>query len=245
MRAALVVLALALAPISAGAQDNKADAERALREIEAFTTMQARTDPHYTAVEEIMLVEIDAILKATPPREWAQVIRRRYVALSEAAHAKERARIRDVEREAAGGVVAPSSAAADRLVDRMDALEKDLHAGKIGPRRHALHALEAARAIFPADTHLITLRETKVSLATDYELGNLTRGQYDDRWARARAIYQQSADAREREILDEMRAEQAAIGRRAGPSLGDRIRQQQGIRCTTTTAFGVTETRCR
>src|SRR3990172_1096892 len=58
MRAALVVLALALLPISVGAQDGKADAEHALRQIDAFTRMQASTDPHYTAVEETMLTEV-------------------------------------------------------------------------------------------------------------------------------------------------------------------------------------------
>lgn len=183
--------------------------------------------------------------KTMPAADWAPTVKRWFFSLSERAHTEERANVRDAELIATAGVVAPSPAAADKYIDRLEALEKDLHAGKLGPRLHALHALEAARAIFPADAHLIALRETKVALATDYELGNITRTQYDERWARARATYQQNADARERGILEEMRAEQAAIERRAGPSLGDRIRQQRGIHCTSTTAFGTTTTTCR
>jgi hypothetical protein len=219
--------------------------EAAVRQIEAFSNGQAKSDPHYPAVEAELLGRIDEMVKTQPPAAWAATVRRWYFSLSERAHSEERARIRSVERAAAGGIVAPSPAAPDKLVDRLQALEKDLLGGKLSPREHALHAFEAARAIFPSDTHLIALREIKVALATDYELGNITRGQYDERWARARAGYQQNADAREQRILDEMRAEQAATERRAGPSLGDRIRDQRGIRCTSTTAFGKTTTTCR
>jgi len=219
--------------------------EAALKEIDAFTTAQARSDPHYAKVEAELMDRVDEMVKTQPPAEWAPTVKRWYFSLSERAHAEERARIRDAEGTAAGGIVAPSPAAAGKLIDRMEALERDLLAGKLGPRQHALHVLEAARAIFPEDRHLITLREVKVGLATDYELGNITRGQYDERWARARAAYQQNADARERAILEDMRAEQAAVGRRSGPSLGERIRQQRGITCTSVPGpLGIT-TNCR
>ena len=219
--------------------------ETALREMESFTAVQQRSDPHYRVVEAEILKRIDGMVETQPPAEWMPTIRRWYFSLSERAHAEERAKIREVERAAASGISAPAPAATDKYIDRLEALEKDLADGRLSPREHALHALEAARTIFPSDTHLIALRESKVALATDYELGNMTRGQYDERWVRARAAYQQSVGAREQAILHEMRAEQAALERRAGPSLGDRFREQRGIRCTSTTALGKTTATCQ
>jgi len=244
MKAIAFLLVTTLAG-AAAAQDPKADGERAMREIEAFTNQQARTDPHYRSVEDELLKRVDEMFNTQPVSTWAATIRRWYFAASERAHSQERDRIRQIERAAAAGIAAPSPAAPNKYIDRMEALEKDLLAGKLSPREHALHALEAARAIFPADAHLIALREAKVALATDFELGNITRAQYDERWSRARNLYQQNAEARERAILQEMRAEQADLERRAGPSLGDRLRQQRGMRCTSTTAFGTTTTTCR
>ncbi len=245
MRVIAFLLTLMMVSITAAAQGPTPEQEAALREIDAFATAQRKSDPHYLAIEDELLKRVDEMIKSQPPAQWAPTLKRWYFSLSERAHAEERVKIRDVEQIAASGISAPSPAAPDRYIDRMEALEKDLLAGKLSPRLHALHALEAARAIFPADAHLIALRESKVALATDYELGNITRTQYDERWARARAAWQQNADAREHAVLQEMRAEQAETERRAGPSLGDRIRQQRGIRCTSTTTFGTTTTTCR
>jgi hypothetical protein len=68
MRRTLAILALL--PAVAIAQTDKAAAEQSLKQIEAFTTMQARTDPHYLAVEDALLGEVDEIVTKSPPREW-------------------------------------------------------------------------------------------------------------------------------------------------------------------------------
>lgn len=205
--------------------------EAALREIEAFSLAQQRTDPLYPVVEGELLKRIDGMISSQPAASWAPSIKQAYFGLSEKAHAEERAKIRGAERAAIGGVVAPSPKAADAYIDRLEALEKDLVAGKLSPRVHALHALEAAQAIFPADAHLIALRETKVVLASQYELGSLSRPEYDERWARARSDYQQRADARQQALQAGLRAEQAAGP--AGASAADIFRQLRGITCTT------------
>lgn len=215
--------------------------DAALREIEAFTAAQQRTDPLYLTVETELLGRMNGLIKNQPPAQWAPTIKRWYFSESERAHAAERNQIRAAEAAAIGK--STSTTASDRYIDRLEALEKDLHVGKLSPREHALHALEAARYTFPDDAHLIALREAKVPLATDYELGRLTRVQYDERWAQARARYQQAGAARERDIRDEMRAEQA--GRAVQPSLGDRIRQQRGIRCASQSGPLGTTTTCQ
>lgn len=242
---ALVVAVAFLFSLAWPASAATPEQEAALREMESFTAAQRRSDPHYAIVEAEILKRIDGMVQTQQASEWMPTIRRWYFSLSERAHTEERTKIRNVERVAAGGISAPSPAAPDKYIARMEALEKDMLDGKLSPREHALHALEAARAIFPGDTHLIALREMKVAFATDYELGNISRTQYDERWARARATYQQNADARERAILQELRAEQEALDQRAGPSFGDRFRQQRGIRCSSTTTFGRTTTTCR
>jgi len=229
VRRLLAVVAMSIIPVIAFAQATP-DQQAALREITAFTNYQAKTDPHYPEIEAELMKRLDKLLQTKPATEWAPTLKRWYFGLSEKANADEHARIRAEEISATMGDSAP----AQRYDDRMEALWKDLEAGKIGPREHALHALEAAMILFPQDTLLISLRETKVSLATDYELGNITRTQYDAAWAKARVSYVQNADSRQQALLGEMRAEQAAAARQAGPSLGDRFRQQRGITCTST-----------
>jgi hypothetical protein len=247
------VLALVLVPISLGAQDNKPDAERALRDIDTFTSMQARTDPHYAAVEEIMLTEVDAILRARPPREWAQAIRGRYVALSEAAHASEAEKIRQDELQSASGFAGPEAEREAAWRARTSELENLLKGGRLGPREHALRAVEIAKLYLPEDRGLLAWRRAKVPIATAYEMGAISRAEYEERWQRTTAYFldRQAANDRQRTMVEvqiaaeELRIQQRQLERRAGPSFGDRIRQQQGIRCTSTTAFGTTTTTCR
>jgi hypothetical protein len=225
IRFAIALVAALACPALAATPEQEA----ALREIERFTAQQERSDPHYRTVEDEMLKGVDAMVKSTPPREWLPTIRRTYFALSERAHIEERARIRADEVAATGGVIAPAPGAIDAYVNRLNALEQQLAGGKLGPREHALHALEAARAVYPQDAHLIALREAKVSLATEYELGNITRPQYDERWARARSVWQQQADAREQTMARQFAIEPAAV--RPDTTVGDRVRAQRGMTC--------------
>lgn len=202
--------------------------EAALKQIDAFATAQSKTDPLYRRIETQLLERVDEIIAKQPPAAWADTIRRAYFGIAEKAHSDERAEIRQIEQLATVGTGSPT----DRYIDRLEALERDLMAGKLSPREHALHALEAARAVYPSDAHLIALREAKVPLATDYELGRISRVEYDAGWERAKAAYQQRAGDRERAMVEDPRGSQGALQRPAGPSLGDRIRQQRGITCT-------------
>lgn len=234
MRAMMLSLLFAATIAAAGTPEQ----DRALREIEAFTTAQQKSDPLYPAVEAELMKGIDDMLKSRPATEWAPTIKRWYFTESERAHAQERAAAR--EQESAAIAAGPR----DQLgawMARMAALDGAMDAGKLTPREHAVRMLEAARIVYPGDSLLIGLRETKLALATDYELGNITRAQFDERWARARTAFDQSATAREQAVLATMRAEEAAMPMGAGPSLGDRFRQQRGITCKTTPGpFGST-----
>lgn len=220
----LTMLGLVLFAVTVGAATPEQEA--ALKEIERFTAQQQRSDPHYAVVEDELLKEVDAMVKTQPPARWAPSVKRWYFTASERAHAKEQAAVR--AEEAAAVAAGPSDRPAAWMA-RVNALDGAMQAGKLAPREHALRMLEAAKIIYPDDALLVSLRQTKLSLATDYELGNITRAQYDERWTSARASYEQSAAAREAVILDAMRAEQAAIP--TGPTLGDRFRRQRGVTC--------------
>jgi hypothetical protein len=236
--AAMLIFTFATA---VGAQASKADTDRALREIDAFTTMQARTDPHYSAVEDILLAEVDGILKTTPPREWAASIRRRYVSLSEGVHAKERAAVQASEVEIARTLGTGDAGWSARLTQ----LDEGVKTGTLGPRLHALRALEAAKLYHQGNNLFIAWRAAKVPVATEYELGAISRSEYDERWQSitSRFMDRQASEDRQRALIEaqvateELRMQQEQARRAATP--------RPMVRCTTTTSFGVTETRCR
>lgn len=235
MRRTLAILAFL--PAIALAQTDKAAAEQSLKQIEAFTNLQARTDPHYLAVEDALLTEVDEIVTKSPPREWLPKIRERYTALSEAEHAKERDRVRADELAAAR---APGASWESRYAE-LEALAK---AGKLGARQHALHALEAALALAPDAPDLIAWRQVKLPLATSYEMGAISRPEYEDRWAKTTAYFldRQSANDRARAQIgaalaaEEVRLNIQAIQARTAP--------RPLVRCRSTQTYGVTETRC-
>jgi hypothetical protein len=203
--------------------------ERALREVDEFTTLQARSDPHFKRAEAELLPRIDALVAANPAGEWLPVIRRQYLAISERLHREERERIARDEQRAA--------AAAGGLQQRFTQLTAELESGKIGPREHALRAVESAGIYFPNDQALIAWRRAKVPIATDYELGRITRTEYDERWARASASYEQAVGAREqglrRACEDELR------------SIQDAARARQPTTCTSQMVLGRLQTTCR
>ena len=251
MRVIALLLALIL-PVVATAQGSKADAERALREIEAFTTTQARTDPHYGQVEAELLLRIDVILAASPPVEWMRTIRMNYFGISERLHREEREAVSVIERQAFERP--PSDAVTwDYFERRLKTIGAMLEAGRIGPRGQALHALEAAKLYFPDDAPFLAYRQARVPIATAFEMGRITREEFDARWARAgeeltavrRDQDRARAELEVRIATEELRMQQRQLEQRSGPSLGDRLRQQRGIRCTSTTVFGTTTTTCR
>ncbi len=242
MRAIAFLLAMTLAGAVA-AQDPKADGERALREIEAFTNQQARADPHYPRVEAELLQRIDALLAASPPNDWMRAIRMNYFGISERLHREEREAISAVEHQAFERP--PSDALTwDYFERRLKAIGALLEAGTIGPRGQALHALEAAKLYFPEDAPFLAYRQARVPIATAFEMGRITREEFDARWARAgeeftavrRGEDRARAELDVRIATEELRMEQELL-RRNTP--------RPAVRCTTTTRFGVTETRCR
>jgi len=239
MKTALTFVAL-LTAFCAWAQDPKADGERAMKGIESFTTMQMRTDPHYGVVEGELLKELDALLNANPPREWLGLVRQRYVALSEAAHVKEQDAIRAEESR-----IATSLGYGDAgWLARSSQLEEQLKTGKLGPRLHAMRMWQAAKVYHPSNDLLAQWRAAKVPIATDYELGNITRPQYEDRWQKVTATFldRQAADDRQRAAIN---AQAAAEEYRAGmQSLQRQAPPTRPLRCTSSTSFGVTTTRC-
>lgn len=202
--------------------------ETALRDITAFTAKQAKADPLYGAVEPQLLLEVDDIIRKQPPAEWAPTIRRRYFALAEKAHMDERTKIRDAEVAVIErGPKDPQAAWRARLT----ALDASVAAGELGPREHALHMLEAVKLIMPDDVRLIALRQEKVTLATEYELGALSRAQYDQRWSMAQERYYQGAKAAATaQAMDAAVMDQAAAAARA-QAIADGFRRARGINC--------------
>jgi len=152
MRYAHIFVALML--FSAATWAATEEQEAALREIEAFSSMQAKSDPHYRAVESVLLEEINAIVKSSAPREWITIIRRRYVALSEAAHAREEDKLRQEELQLGRGFVGAPAEREAAWKARAQELEDLLKAGKLGPREHALRAVAVARLYLPEDQEL-------------------------------------------------------------------------------------------
>jgi len=239
MRIVLIALAL-FAAGGAWAQDPKADNERALKGIEAFTNMQMKTDPHYGAVEDALLKELDAILAANPSREWLTIIRRRYTALSDAAHANEQDAIRADEIRAAAALGTGDAGWSARSAQ----LEGQLKAGTLGPRLHAIRMWQAAKVYHPGNHMFDMWRAAKVPIATDYELGNITRSEYETRWQNVTSAFldRQAADDRLRATIN---AQAAAEEYRAGmQSLQRQTPPPRPLRCTSSTSFGVTTTRC-
>lgn len=217
------------------------ETDLALREIDVFSRAQQRTDPHYRAVEDVLLKEIDAIIKSSAPADWMPSIRRRYFALSEAAHAKESDAIRAAELAAA---VRLGSGAAGWNA-RTAQLEDALKAGALGPRQHALHALEAARIYYPGDDFFISWRAAKVPIATEYELGLITRSVYEERWQKVTASFmdRQAANDRHRQVLEAQAAAEELRIQALPPQ--QPFPTQRPIRCTSSTSLGVTTTSCR
>lgn len=236
MNLAYVALALLLFSMPAAATPEQ---DAALKEIESFTALQTRTDPLYPRVETELLKEMEEILKRPAP-EWASTIKRRYFSLSEKAHGAERAEVRQQEAAALGALAGSNDT---KWLARMGTLEKVIQDGKLSPREHALHALEAAKLLFPDDGPLLGLRERKLSLATAYETGQITRAEYDERWSRARADAKQQIDR-----MDATRAQDAAIvnataNARAGATVSNWIRRS--MTCTSSPSATGSTTTCR
>lgn len=179
------------------------------------------------------------MLRTNPAREWLTVIRRRYVALSEAEHAKETAMIRASEARAAGALAAGDQGWQARSAQ----LEHQLTVGTLGPRLHAIHMREAAQFYHPGNGLFLQWRSAKVPIATDYEMGTITRSEYEDRWQKITASFmdRQAADDRARHAIQ---AQAAAEEYRAALQHSQRPVLQPQLRCRTTTSFGVTTTRC-
>ncbi len=215
------------------------DSQRALREIEQFTALQMRTDPHYGTVETVLLKELDPVLASKPATEWATWLRRRYVSLSEAEHAKERDAIRASETDAAQNL----GSGEHGWKARLGQLDDEVKAAKLGPRLHALHALEAARIYFPGDEFFIAWRAAKVPIATSYELGTISRSEYEERWSKTTAAFmdRQAADDRARRQLE---AQAAAEELRMQVQTLQPPAVHRPMRCTTSTVGGVATTRC-
>lgn len=230
MRNAYIFTALML--ISGSAPAATEAQEAALREIEAFSATHAKSDPHYLAVEDELLKKVDDIIKNQPVREWAPTIKRLYFGLSARAHAEERARIRQTEQTIAAAYPSSPDARVGAFESRLDMLEKELMTGKIGPRLQALHALEAAMALFPADELFIAWRQAKVPLASAYEIGAITLPEFEERWARASATYRQNAGAREQAIVQEISNIERENNARVWRGISDGIRRSRGITCT-------------
>jgi hypothetical protein len=193
-----LIYALLLVPLIAVAQatdaERKRATDRALHGIATFSNAQEKKDPHYRTVEKGLLKELDDILASNPPDDWVRVIRVRYVALSEAAHASERDAITADERRVFG-LLGPGD---HGWAVRSAQLEDRLKSGELGPREHALRMAEAAKLYHATNDLVIAWRAAKVPIATDYEMGLITRSQYEERWNRTTAMFldRQAADDR-------------------------------------------------
>lgn len=236
MKILLLLIAFAL---PAAAQDRKVEADRALRGIEAFTSMQARTDPHYRAVEDLLLLEVDDIIKAMPAADWLAAIRRRYVALSDAEHAKERDAIRQSEVDAARHLQYGDAGWKARTA-QLDDLTKS---GELGPRIYAIRTAEAAKLYFPDGHDFLAWRQAKIPIATDYEMGNITRSDYEERWNKTTAYFMDRQATNDREQA-RMRAMAATEELRIRAQALQQVAPRPMVRCTTTSAYGVSTTRC-
>lgn len=197
-----VLVALSIEPLNA--QSLSPSAEVALREIDRWTMMQARSDPHFLEAEKAALQKVGEIVESTPPERWLPVIRRTYLAASEAAHRKERDAISVVENVA---FVRPrSTASSDEIWGlyeaRLRELAQQLESGRIGPRQQALHAVEAARLYYPGDQSFLSYREARVSLATAYEMGLMSRHEFDERWRREGEAFAARERERDRFMAD-------------------------------------------
>lgn len=231
-----ILTMLCALPVLAFAQASP-EATQALHDIEAFTVMQSKTDPHYLAVEEVLLTEVDGIIEKAPARQWLPQIRSRYTALSEAFHAKERDAVRDEEARLARAPGASWNA-------RYAQLEAQAKEGAISPRQHALHALEAARALAPEDAELISWRQAKVPLATAYELGTITRSEYEDRWAKTTTYFLDRQAANDRAVAQTRATLAAEEARLRMQAVQQSPAPRPWVRCRTTSAYGAIETRC-
>lgn len=239
-----VRMAIALILLSIGFNTHaqtRSDAEDALKGIEVFTRRQSATDPLYTKVENRLLTELDDILKNNPPSAWLSILRTRYAAISESEHAKERDALRESERRATTGRGTGQAAWDSRLAE----LEADAREGRIAPREFALRAVEAARIFFPGDDFFLSWRLAKVPIATQYEMGAITRDEYESRWQRITADFMDRQAARDRtdaknatarartEALLELQQEQLDAERQSSiwQGIGDSLRRSRGITC--------------
>lgn len=234
----LAALFLFLPAVAFAQAPNPAE-ERALREIDAWSMQQARSDPLHSKIEAEVLTKVDAIVAGSAPAEWLPAIKRQYLAASERLHREERERIRAIEvraRPLGPTNLAPEILSA-QLQARFGALTSMLEAGTLGPREHAIHAAEAAALYYPNDAALIRWREAKVPIAGAYELGRLTRDEYVERWQRATDAYNQTRSARSTE-LERLAAEEAR-------GFQDLSRPTTRTTCTSQIVLGRLQTVCR
>jgi hypothetical protein len=183
MRRALGLLAFL--PCLALAQTDKAAAEQSLKQIEAFTNMQAKNRPALSGRRgRLLIAEVDGIVKVAA---CANGCRRSGSATPLYRRpSTRRSATRCTPMSWPMRARAPGASWESRYAE----LEAQAKAGKLGARAHALHALEAAMALAPNDAELIAWRRAKVPLATAYEMGNLiSRPEYEERWAKTTAYF--------------------------------------------------------
>lgn len=244
IRASITTLLL-FAPMIVLGQAAPMTEDLALRQIDAFTAMQASTDPHFTKAEAEVREKVGAIVDKAPPAEWLGWVRRQYFAASERLHREEREQVAAEEREAL--VRLPPNTPGDvvwtHFERRMAQISKVMETGRWGPRAQALHTLEAARLYMPEDQSFLLYRQARVPLATAYEMGRISRTEYDERWARAGQEFlarQQASDqARARFAIEAARGE-AEILRAYEAQL-----QRPTTTCTSRVTLGRLETTCR
>lgn len=90
-------------------------------------------------------------------------------------------------------------AGAASLTETFDAeaarLDAQVAAGKMSETTHAKAMAQLARDLFPNDAGLIQLREFKAGLAARFDSGEITKDQYESRWAARRDAYYGQRDA--------------------------------------------------
>lgn len=186
-----------------------------------------------------MLDQIDGVVKGALPGEWLAAIRRLYFGASERLHREEREQI--AAEELAAFVRPPSedmtwSYFERRLIETSKALES----GRWGPRGQALHALEAAKLNFPNDQSFLAYRQARVPLATAYEMGRISREEYDERWARAGEAF-----AARQQVNDQARARLAVEAARGEAEILRAFQRPSPTTCTSQMVLGRLKTVCR
>lgn len=245
MRLALT-LCLAFLVIPGAIAQNSVAENKALRELETFTTLQARTDPHFDKAETELLPSITTIVRTNPPEEWLPIVRRLYFGISERLHRVERELVAAEERDA--WVRLPHNTPGDVVwkyyEQRLTEISKVMETGRWGPRAQALHALEAAKLYYPDDQPFLAYRQARVPLATAYEMGRISRTEYDERWAKAGAELMANRRAADQARAD-MELAVTIEGERARRAYEDRVIRSSPTTCTSQVTLGRLVTTCR